>query len=130
MKTPGLADAMIPAPVPPSPPRPPVPLGFSTPFPPRPARTLSTVFPLTITFALARSATLSVTVEKDGRRANATPAVRTLFPLRTGELSIAVTARSGRSTEGHVTDPTELALNWNPIQGQGRTLAFAWNTIS
>src|SRR2546428_13802138 len=74
--------------------------------------------------------TLSVTVEEDRTRANPTPAVRTVFDIKSGELSIAVTARSGRSNEDHVTDPKEVPLNWIPIQGQGRTDAFSWNTIS
>src|SRR2546428_9379930 len=74
--------------------------------------------------------TLSVTVAKDRKRANPTPAARTVSDRSKGEPSIAVTARSARSNVDHVTDPNEVPLNWIPIHGKARTVPFDWNTMA
>ena len=71
-----------------------------------------------------------MTIDADRMRANPSPAVRTTFDARNGELSIAVTARSARSKVDHVMDPVELPLNWTPIQGSERTVPFDWKMIS
>src|SRR3972149_1373895 len=50
--------------------------------------------------------------------------------LTSGELSIAVTPRSMRSMNDHMTEPVELALNWMPWGGDTAIVLFRRNRIS
>src|SRR2546429_7689830 len=65
----------------------------------------------------------------DGTKAKPTPAWRTVLRVTSGELSVAVRARSTRSNVDHETDPDELALNWIPPHGNGEAGLFAVNAI-
>src|SRR2546430_17615637 len=62
---------------------------------------------------------LPYTKVDDGTKAKPTPACRIELLVRSGELSVAVTARSTRSKVDRETDPDELALNWIPPHGTG-----------
>src|SRR2546426_4326465 len=66
----------------------------------------------------------------DGTKANPPPACRIELLVRSGELSVAVTARSTRSKVDRETDPDELALNWIPPHGDGEAVLFAVNVIA
>src|SRR3989454_11351298 len=66
----------------------------------------------------------------DGTKANPPPACRIELLVRSGELSVAVTARSTRSKVDRETDPDELALNWIPPHGTGEAVLFAVNVIA
>src|SRR2546429_6662130 len=66
----------------------------------------------------------------DRTKANPPPAWRTVLRVTSGELSVAVRARSTRSNVDHETDPDELALNWIPPHGNGEAVLFAGNVIA
>src|SRR3989449_11689473 len=63
-------------------------------------------------------------------KANPPPACRIELLVRSGELSVAVTARSTRSKVDRETDPDELALNWIPPHGNGEAVLFAVKVIA
>src|SRR5712692_4029317 len=78
----------------------------------------------------ARRIVLLDTKLEDRTKAKPTPAWRTVLLVTTGELSVAVIARSTRLNVDHETDPAELALNWIPPQGNGEPVLFAVNVIA
>src|SRR2546422_11766405 len=73
---------------------------------------------------------LPYTKRDDRTKANPTPACRIELLVRSGELSVAVTARSTRSKVDRETDPDELALNWIPPHGNGEAALFSGKMIS
>src|SRR5436309_14664876 len=78
----------------------------------------------------ARRIVLLVTELEDRTKAKPTPACRIVLLVTSGELSVAVIARSTRSNVDQETDPAELALNWIPPQGNGQPVLFAVNVIA
>ena len=77
----------------------------------------------------ARRIVLLVTELEDRTKAKPTPACRIVLLVTSGELSVAVIARSTRSNVDQETDPDELALNWIPPHGNGEPELFAANVI-
>src|SRR5438128_1076550 len=78
----------------------------------------------------ARRIVLLVTELEDRTKAKPTPACRIVLLVTSGELSVAVIARSTRSNVDQETDPDELALNWIPPHGNGEPELFAVNVIA